>query len=355
MALSAWCFLKPGDEISESERRRLAGFPQVSADKILNGSFMSEFEEYTLDQFPVRDKFRMLKAVSSKYIFGQKDNNGIYMADGHVSKLEYPLNEKSVTDAAGKLTSIYDRYIKGTNSKVYLSIVPDKNYFLAAKNGYPAMDYSRMFSLMRGNMPYAEFIDITGELETEDYYRTDTHWKQENIADVAGKIVKAMGSSELEGAEIVQADIAFRGVYCGQSALPLKSEQIKYVTNDVLQSCRVLSENATGLVGYEGVYDFDRLYGNDPYDVYLSGAQPVVRIENPNAKSSRELIVFRDSFGSSLVLLLVQGYKRITLFDTRYMVPDMIGDYADFDNADVLFVYSTLLLNESQAMRDFVH
>lgn len=355
LALSAWCFIKPADEMSLSERRRLAAFPEISLDKIQNGSFMSEFEEYTLDQFPMRDEFRTLKAVSSMYIFGQKDNNGIYVADGYASKLDYPLNEKSVTDAADKLTAIYDRYIKGTDSKVYLSIVPDKNYFLAAKNGYPAMDYNRMFSLMKENMPYAEYIDITGTLELEDYYRTDTHWKQENIVDAANKIAGAMGSSELDGYETVQTDISFRGVYCGQSALPLQSEKIKYITNDTLQNCRVLSDDATGFCGYEGMYDFDRLYGNDPYDIYLSGARPVVRIENPGAKSGKELIVFRDSFGSSLVPLLAQEYSKITVFDTRYMVPDLIGSFAEFDNADVLFVYSTLLLNKSQAMKDFIY
>lgn len=355
LALSAWCFIKPADEMSLSERRRLAAFPEISLDKIQNGSFMSEFEEYTLDQFPMRDEFRTLKAVSSMYIFGKKDNNGIYVADGYASKLDYPLNEKSVTDAADKLTAIYDRYIKGTGSKVYLSIVPDKNYFLAAKNGYPAMDYNRMFSLMKENMPYAEYIDITGTLELADYYRTDTHWKQENIAGSADKIAKAMGNSELDGYETVQTDISFRGVYCGQSALPLQSEKIKYITNDTLQNCRVLPDDATGFSGYAGMYDFDRLYGNDPYDIYLSGARPVVRIENPGAKSGKELIVFRDSFGSSLVPLLAQEYSKITVFDTRYMVPDLIGGFAEFDNADVLFVYSTLLLNKSQAMKDFIY
>ena len=35
---------------------------------------------------------------------------------------------------------------------VYYSVVPDKNYFIAEKNGYPSMDYDKLLSLMKENI-----------------------------------------------------------------------------------------------------------------------------------------------------------------------------------------------------------
>ena len=54
---------------------------------------MDKFEEFTLDQFPLRDSFRTLKSLFTYNVLQQKDNNGIYIADGYAAKLEYPLNE----------------------------------------------------------------------------------------------------------------------------------------------------------------------------------------------------------------------------------------------------------------------
>ena len=73
----------------------------------------------------------------------------------------------------------------------------------------------------------------------------------------------------------------------------------------------------------------------------------MLTIENPQATTERELIVFRDSFGSSLAPLLVQGYKTVTLVDVRYISSQMLDRFLDFHGQDVLFLYSTLVLNNA--------
>ena len=60
--------------------------------------------------------------------------------------------------------------------------------------------------------------------------------------------------------------------------------------------------------------------------------------------------MFRDSFGSSLAPLLTSGYRRITLVDTRYLSPAFLGRFIDFDGADILFLYSTSVLNNSESL-----
>jgi len=63
------------------------------------------------------------------------------------------------------------------------------------------------------------------------------------------------------------------------------------------------------------------------------------------------LVIFRDSFGSSIAPLFAQGYKKITLVDIRYMHPDMLEHYVEFENQDVLFLYSTLVLNNAETLK----
>ena len=79
LSLSLWAWFKSPMTHSDAERRPLATVPSVSVENIENGEFMTEFEDYTLDQFPLRDKFRALKAFVKLRILGQKDNNDIYM------------------------------------------------------------------------------------------------------------------------------------------------------------------------------------------------------------------------------------------------------------------------------------
>ena len=302
--------LMPDGDISLSERRPLKQPPKLSADAILSGDYTADFEEYAADQFPIRDTFRRIKAYAVYYLFRQGDNNGVYLQGGYASKLEYPLNEDSIQRAAQVFKKVYDKYL--TESRVYISIIPDKNAFMAESGGYPAIDYDRFVEMMTHSTPFMEYIPIGHLLELEDYYRTDTHWRQERIVDVAKHLGEAMGA-ELKG-EYNEAvlDKPFYGVYCGQAALPLPAETLYYLTNDTLEGCSVY-DHETGR--HIGVYDLEKAGGQDPYEIFLSGSKSLLTIENPACDNGKELIVFRDSFGSSIVPLLVEGYSAVTVVD----------------------------------------
>ena len=345
--LSAACLLSPKKDFSESERRSLAQFPEISAKTLQSGTFMKDFEDYSLDQFPLRDGFRRLKAFAQYDLFRFKDNNGIYVAQSSAAKLIYPLNEASVMDAADKFRQIYDTYLENSN-QIVVSIVPDKGYFLSQANGYLSMDYGHMETLLTQQMPYASYCSLMDTLSIEDYYRTDPHWRQEKLLPAAKKIAAALGVELQEEHTTVETGIDFYGVYYGQSALPLAPDRIQYVVGDAISEA-VVSHAETGRTG--GVYDFDKLQGKDPYEFFLSGASAVVAIENPAAETEKKLVIFRDSFGSSIAPYFIEGYSKITLVDTRYIAPSLLGDYVDFTDCDVLFLYSALVLNESMVLK----
>lgn len=346
LGLSVMAWVKPADEFSVTERRTLTRFPELRIDKIYSGAFMEQFEEYTLDQFPFRDKFRSVKALTHRYVFGQSDNNGVYMVNGYVSKLDYPLSEKAMENAVEKFQSIYRNYIEGSKAKVYYSVIPDKNYFLAKENGYLSYDYEKMYEYFKEHLPNMTYIDITGLLSLEDFYNTDTHWRQECILDVAQALGAAMGVTLTGEYQSVTLDTPFYGVYYGQLALPISPDSITYLTNENFSQCIIKNhENGKEM----SMYNMDKATGRDAYEMYLSGSLSVITIENPNGITDKELVIFRDSFGSSLVPLLVEGYQKITILDVRYLNESMIGKFVTFDNQDVLFIHSTSVLNNETA------
>ena len=343
-----WGLCKPDDAVSVSERRKLAQKPELTLSSVLRGEFMTKFETYTLDQFPLRDSFRRLKAVTLLDVLREKDNNGIYLADGYAAKLDASIDKASVQHAADRFQLVYDRYLAGTDAKVYAAVIPDKNAFLARQNGYPAYDPADLSALLAQSMPYASMIDLTPALSLDSYYHTDLHWRQEALLPVARTLAKALGVTLTEDYETITVDQPFYGVYCGQSALPLEPEPLRYLTNDTLRGCTVYDyETGSELP----VYDLQQLAGEDAYAVFLSGSKALLTITNPAAKTDRELVVFRDSFASSLTPLLAGAYAKITLVDIRYLQPERLGTWLTFDTQDVLFLYSAPVLNSSETIR----
>ena len=344
-SLAAYAWLKPAAAFSDAERRPLEQFPEVSGENLTSGQFMKDFADYAVDQFPLRDSFRTLNAYLTYYLLGQTDNNGIYLHDGYAAKMEYPLDETSVQNAVNRFTELYEMYLTGCD--VRFALVPDKSYYLAEDAGVLSVDYESLYDRMEEELPWAEFIDLRNCLSIDSFYRTDTHWRQEQLLPAAGVIAERLGAALPEFTR-ERIDRPFYGVYYGQAALPMEPDTMYYLTNDILENCTVTChDNGTTAA----VLDKTKLGSRDLYDVFLSGGAAVLEITNPAGTPGRELIVFRDSFGSSMVPLLVADYETVWVLDTRYVNPNLLGQFVEFDDQDVLFLYSVLILNSSGALR----
>ncbi len=348
LGLTAFAWVKPASATSDSERRPLAQFPELSAQEIFSGSFMTEFADYAVDQFPLRDAWRTINACLTYYGLGRQDNNGIYIHDGYAAKMEYPMDEKSLEYAAARLSDLYDLYLADSGSRVFFAPVPDKSYYLAQEAGVLALDYEALFAYFDQQLPWAQQVDLTQCLTIDSYYRTDTHWRQEALLPVLEQLGQALEIPVTEGFTQVSAKPDFYGVYYGQAAVPMDPDELNYLTWDGFSEVSVYSVD-TGKT--TALFDQTKLDSKDPYEAFLSGNMAIQVVENPNAATDRELIVFRDSFGSSLVPLLAPSYVKITLVDTRYIAPMMVGQFVEFTGQDVLMVYSTLVLNSSGSLR----
>ena len=291
VGFSLWAALKPADAASDAERRTLAQMPALTGQSLLSGTFADRFEDYATDQFPLRDEFRTLKALTATGLLRQRDNNGLYRVGEHLAKLEYPMSLQSIDHAADRFEALYDTYLKDSGSRVYFSLIPDKNYFMAASNGYPSIDYEAFAGALKARLTNMQYIDIFDLLELEDYYRTDAHWRQERIQDVAARLADAMGVTLTGSYTQKTLEKPFYGVYYGQAALPIAPEPMSYLTGGAIDTATVYNYE-TDTTG--SIYNAEKAAGRDPYEMFLSGSVSLLRIDNPQNTSGRRLVVFRD-------------------------------------------------------------
>lgn len=345
LVLCGFVWLTPSKEVSVSERRPLAQMPDFSLETLMNGSFKADFEEFTVDQFPYRDQFRQLKGILYTYLLNQKsDVNGMFYMDGHLSQISAAFNEEQFNKRMEALNQIYTWYLKKAEANVYVSVIPDKNYYLAQTNNFPVMDYEKIFSEVQAQTSWGTYIDMTDALNLDCFYTTDTHWRQEAIIPVAQLLCQSMGvdGPKAEDYTVEKIDMPFYGVWYGKVGLPVPADELNILRSELLDNVKISVEMRPS-----AIYDQTQLSSSDPYNIFLSGAKKgFVEITNPNATTDKKLIVFRDSFGSSIAPLFVQDYQSVILIDLRVMSRMNLRN-VDFKNADVLFMLSALVLNNT--------
>ena len=336
------CIVTPDRSVSDSERRKLAQFPTVTVQSILDTSFFQQLNDYCTDQFAGRDIWRGIKAQISYTLLGKKENNDIYTYDGHILKSQMNTDEKSIDQFVNKINAVIDK--TSENNHVYAMIVPDQNYFVP-DDVIPHIDYDLLYEKMTDI--HGEIIDIRDVLTLDDYYMTDIHWKQENLSDVVSIMAKVMD---------LKTDVSYQTISCGefagglagQYALPHEKDELIILNSEAIENCDVWYLEDPDETS---VYPEKKREAMDPYDIYLGGATALIQIDNPSGPKGRELVIFRDSFGSSLAPLLIDSYSRITIIDMRYIASSVWQEYVDFNSQDVLFVYSSFLVNQSSTLK----
>ena len=337
-------FLTSPPEIIKSERRVPTKLPIISARTIISGEFTENFERYAADQFPFREHLRTIHAALIFQLYMQSDHHGLYM-DANGIGLFQDINQDSYRQLAAKIKNI----AAGLNTaNIYYAFIPDKSIY-SPKN-LPGYDARRAESLLKEVLPAEyRFINLTASLNADSFYKTDLHWNQTQILAVLDVLGDAMGFAPnlSQYTEVYAGE--FSGVYAGQLALPTQKDNMRYLINPSLSALYL--NMATMEMEAGPLYDLQKFSGLDPYDIFLSGIQPLVVLTDDKIDADRILYLFRDSFSSSLAPLLADAYAKIYLIDLRYFDSRTLNRVVDFQpDADVLFLYSSLILNNAEML-----
>ena len=335
--------IKEDTDISVAERRKLATMPELTTKSLFDGTYFKKFDSYVTDQFVERDAFRKIKIDIELSTKGEYNN--LYLYDDYIIEEIFPLNSNSINNLTSKINYIKDTYLND-NSNIYYTIIPDKNYFV--NKGNLKLDYNKLQDMMKSNLTSLNYINIFDKLTLDNYYKTDTHWKQEDLFNVTKTIANQMNFDITNNNNVVNTITTFKGSYAGRLSVTKDIDTIKTISNPSTLNSSVYNYETKK---YTDIYDYTKINSLDKYDIYLSGAVPIIDITNNNTSSDKELIVFRDSYGSSLIPLLIEGYKKITVIDIRYISSKILNKYIDFNDQDVLFMYSILTINNSFSIR----
>ena len=282
----------------------------------------------------------------------EEQSNNFYVADGAIYEKTGAVNENAIFANTEKINKTYQQYLQNMN--VYFTIIPDKTYYLEDKLDTDFKDVvENVESNLNSNIQY---FDISSVLELEDYYKTDMHWKQENLDNVIDVIEKEMkiqneNYEEPNYEEKILGDF-YGAYYKEQKENNIEPDELKYLTNEEIEKSAVYNAETES---NEPVYNISKAEetGN-LYDAFLSGASAIEIIKNEQSETGKKLILFRDSFGSSIAPLLINEYEEIVLIDLRYVNYTILSNYvnfSDYENQDVLFLYSSRVINNSGIFR----
>ncbi len=275
----------------------------------------------------------------------QPDDKGMMNVDGNWVQSPEALDSRSVERFQEKLQSIRDTYLAQAGD-IYYSIIPDKSYY-ARERVTSWLDHDAIMEQLRPLMSGWNEIAIEDLLTFSDFLKTDNHWRQEEIVPIAQRIAQTLGFT-VDAASFTQASRdGFVGSY-GSFVQGLESESISWMESQWTKGA--VCDNYQ-YPERTAVYDPSLVDTVSAYDLFMGGQTPLVSVEVPDSLSDGHLIIFRDSFGASLAPLLLSGYSKVTLIDLRYMVPELLPEYVDFTDADVLFLFCDRVVNNSNLLR----
>ena len=336
-------FALPDRDFSEQENRYLSQFKAPTADTLRSGKFMEDFEDYITDQFPLRDRWIRLKALSERAL-GKQENNGVYLgADGQTLFAQFSAPDP---DALAQRMGYVNKLADNLDVPVYFSIIPDKSYVWADRlpANAPNVDDGWINGTAKALAGQRlRYIDLYGALNGDDvFYRTDHHWTTMGAYQGYAALAGAMnGSSAVLDYEPTLVSDSFYGTtYSSSGAGWIKPDEMYTWVPEGGENGRLLVYRYPEGEPVEGsLYDLSRLEVKDKYSMFLGGNQPLCFIHNPEGQNGR-LLVVRDSYSDSLAPFLSLDYQEVHLFDLRYNNTSLKQYVANYHIDQVLVLYS---------------
>ncbi|MGN1432984.1 MAG: DHHW family protein [Ruminococcus sp.] len=324
--MAVWFLLNPKSDYSSSEKRYLQQFPDVSVDKVLDGTFGTDFESYFADQFPSRSFWVGLNAYYSLDT-GNNGANGVYNCGNG-----YLINKPVSTD--NKLEKNVDAIVKFKNTinvPVTVMFAPSTGY--VADDVLPAVHdkynddtyFEQISSTLSTNG--ISFVDLRQTFKdayasgNQLYYKTDHHWTTLGAYTAYEKLCEQINITPApkERFEIKTYGGFYGTTYSTSGFWFTQSDSIEVWDNpeNTDKNIKVKISEGTNTDEYGSMYFYDHLEEDDKYPVFIDGNHALTEITNSNAESGTILLV-KDSFSHSLAPFLAENYSKIILVDMRY-------------------------------------
>lgn len=352
--LAVVSLIKPDRKYSDEENRVLAGFPKLSAESLMDKDYMTGLEDYTSDQFVLRDLWIRLK-VQADLLMGKREFNGVYL--GKKKQLIQALANPDEENVKKNLEAINAFAAANEDANVNLMLVPNAAYVLEdyLPKGAPVRDQAKDLKSVQGMLSEdVGFINVTDTLKkhTDEglYYKTDHHWTSRGAALGFEASAEALGIEHpLTDYDVYTVATDFSGTLASTSGYHKAKDTVEiYAPKDV--EIQYLVSDSDNEEKRPTVYDRSALEKKDKYQVFFGGNHAMVDIVTAN-ETQKRLLVFKDSYANCFIPFLLPYYNEIVMIDPRYYYDNVQNVVDNKGITDILFLYNadTFLTDNSLA------
>ncbi len=301
---------------------RKAQKPKLTAESVMDGSYMEEYGSYFNNRFFGKGVLKGLD-FSVRTAFGNRKSEGIYRGKGEalLEEIAKP-DDKAVKESIQKIQQLSGTYY---NIPVYFMLVPNAAGIQPEKlPSYAAgRNQKKQFEEIKERLGAGiNWVDVTKVLEKhgdEDiYYRTDEHWTSLGAFYGYEALAASMGIDTSKAPElkpyVVNND--FNGSLSWRSGYGngYKDSITIYAPGKTKDSVRMVMTNMDTKKKSATFYDSAKLEGKDKYSLFLGGDAGMTDIKT-TADTTERLLIFKDSYANCLIPFLAPYYREIIAID----------------------------------------
>lgn len=343
LVLSFASIIKPDVKYSEAENRVLTQLPKLDIGNVRDKSFMTDLEDYTADQFILRDWWIRLK-VNCELLTEKREFNGVYLGkDQYLMQIPTEPDQKNVQDNLDAMNQFAEQ---NKNLTMNAMIVPNAAYVMQdyLPEGAPVRDQGNDMEYIQKQLNEGiGCIDVTKTLQEHldegIYYKTDHHWTTKGAAYAFDAAATQLGIEEtVKDYKIYTVTMDFSGTLASKSGYHKAEDSIEVYEPENTE-IQYLVSDSDNEEKRPTVYDRSALEGKDKYQVFFGGNHARVDITTAN-KTKKKLLVFKDSYANCFVPFLLPYYNEIVMIDPRYYYDNVQTLITNKGITDVLFLYN---------------
>jgi hypothetical protein len=323
------------NEVSRFENRNLQQKPEMTIDKLADGTYMEEFEQYFTDQFPGRNVW--VKA----YLNFQRYTDKTFIYDYYITdknwimpKPDTSYRTKNMKKSVENLEDLNETVKKAGSKLVYVSLPHKVNHVDIDKPSYIMEDkgmQSKNFMMDQLDQTDVEVLDIGKQMEKElsseeinsFYYKTDHHWNMKGAFYAFEKIADYLDIpvDETDYEEECFTNKSFEGSYNRQLYMMVDASNenmcIKYPKEN-FDSYKVSANGRD--VSVDDVFALARNKEEKlvEYKHLFTGDYAKISIENPLANNDQKVLISKDSYANPMVSVIAQKFAQIDVVDLRH-------------------------------------
>ncbi len=344
----------PDRSFSDRENRMLQRMPRFSVESLFSGSWATNIDSYTADQFPFRDLWIGMRSRAQLFL-GNYESNGVYYGDdGYLFQLTEAPDSQEEEDRVEGILEFADA-LQEEEVSVHMLVAPEAaNIYKDKLPAYVTTDEDEILDQLKEDVSdVLAFVDLRKtfrENKTDQlYYRTDHHWTTDGAYAAYQRLASELDldTSEVTFDSYTVSD-NFRGTLASRSGFPVSQpDTIKiYVPEEEVPYTVYYKEREETTAS---LYVRSALKTTDQYAVFFGGNDPRIDIETTNV-NGKCLLVLKDSYANSLVPFLIPHYEKIIMVDPRYYNDSVYSVIQDESITDVLFLYSSSTFFEEHSL-----